>query len=44
MTFFMHLKWTTPLVRFFALVALFFLVIMFAFTLSDYISRPFVGH
>ena len=44
MTFFMHLKWTTPLVRFFALVALFFLLIMFVFTLSDYISRPFVVH
>lgn len=43
MTYFMHLKWNTPLVRFFALCALFFLLIMFAFTLSDYTSREWIN-
>jgi caa(3)-type oxidase subunit IV len=39
----MHLKWNTPLVRFFALGALFFLAIMFVFTLSDYTSRGWIN-
>ena len=43
MTYFMHLKWNTPLVRFFAIGALFFLVIMFVLTLADYVSRGWLG-
>lgn len=39
MAIFMHLKYTTNLVRFFALIAFGFLVILFVFTLADYFSR-----
>lgn len=38
-TFFMHLKWSSPMVRFFGLAALFWLLIMFAFTFGDYLTR-----
>ena len=37
--FFMHLRWSTSLVRFFACAALFWLSIMFVMTLQDYFSR-----
>jgi cytochrome c oxidase subunit 4 len=38
-TYFMHLKLNTNLVRFFALGAFFWLLIMFVFTLQDYVTR-----
>jgi cytochrome c oxidase subunit IV len=38
--FFMHLRWSTPLVRVFAVAALFWLMILFVLTLDDYFSRP----
>src|SRR5437660_1298877 len=38
MLFFMHLQWSSKLVRFFALGALMWLCIMFLLTLSDYLS------
>ena len=38
-TFFMHLKWSSPMVRFFGLAATFWLLIMFAFTFGDYLTR-----
>lgn len=37
--FFMHLRWSSHLVRFFAGAALIWLIIMFVLTLSDYLSR-----
>jgi cytochrome c oxidase subunit IV len=37
--FFMHLRWSTLLVRGFAGAALFWLAILFILTLSDYFSR-----
>lgn len=37
--FFMHLRWSTPLVRVFAGASLFWLGILFVLTLSDYFSR-----
>jgi cytochrome c oxidase subunit IV len=42
MYIFMHLKYATPLVRVFALVAAFWLLIMFGFTMSDYMSRDWM--
>jgi len=41
-TYFMHLKWSTWLVRFFAGAAFFWLLIMFAITMSDYASRDWI--
>jgi cytochrome c oxidase subunit IV len=37
--YFMHLRWSTPLVRVFAGAALFWLMILFVLTLDDYFSR-----
>lgn len=42
MKYFMHLKFNTKLVRFFALGALAFLSVMFLFTLSDYVTRDWM--
>lgn len=42
MTFFMHLKWSSPLIRLFALITLLFLGIMFLFTLTDYVARGWI--
>ena len=39
MTFFMHLKYSTKLVRFFALGVFFWLLIMFGETMMDFVSR-----
>jgi cytochrome c oxidase subunit 4 len=39
MAIFMHLMYSTRLVRLFATVALLFLAILFALTLSDYVAR-----
>ncbi len=41
--YFMHLRWSTPLVRVFAGAALFWLLILFVLTLDDYFSRPWFG-
>jgi len=40
---FMHLRFSTALARVFALVAFFFLLIMFVLTLADYFSRGWIG-
>jgi cytochrome c oxidase subunit IV len=37
--FFMHLRWSTHMVRFFAGAALFWLAILFVLTMNDYFSR-----
>ena len=37
--FFMHLKWGNPLTKLFFVAGLLWLVILFALTLSDYLSR-----
>jgi cytochrome c oxidase subunit 4 len=37
--FFMHLRYREPAMRVFALAGLFWLVILFALTLSDYVTR-----
>ena len=42
MAFFMHLKFNSKLVRFFALGALAFLFVMFLITPSDYITRDWM--
>jgi cytochrome c oxidase subunit 4 len=42
MSFFMHLKFNSKLVRFFALGALAFLFVMFLITPSDYITRAWM--
>lgn len=42
MTFFMHLKFNTSLVRLFATGTFFWLLIMFVLTLADYISRGWI--
>lgn len=42
MAFFMHLKFNSKLVRFFALGALAFLFLMFLITPSDYLTRGFL--
>jgi cytochrome c oxidase subunit 4 len=38
-TYFMHLRWSTWMVRFFAAAALFWLSIMFVLSLNDYFTR-----
>jgi len=43
MYFFMHLKWSSKLVRLFATIAFAFLAILFVFSLNDYIGRGWVG-
>jgi cytochrome c oxidase subunit IV len=37
--FFMHIRWSSYMVRFFACAALFWLGILFVLTLNDYFSR-----
>lgn len=39
MTFFMHLKWSSVMVRFFATFAFFWLAVLFLLTMSDYVAR-----
>jgi cytochrome c oxidase subunit 4 len=42
--FFMHVRWSGRVVRTFAVVGLLFLVILFAFSLGDYLTRvPVTG-
>jgi cytochrome c oxidase subunit IV len=38
--YFMHLRWSTWMVRLFAGAAFFWLMILFVLTLDDYFSRP----
>jgi cytochrome c oxidase subunit 4 len=38
--YFMHMRWSSSLVRLFAAAALFWLLILFVMTLDDYLSRP----
>ncbi|ADJ28069.1 c-type cytochrome [Nitrosococcus watsonii] len=40
LTFFMHLRYRGPLVRIFAAAGFFWLLFLFGFTLSDYLTRP----
>ncbi len=37
--FFMHLKWGNPLTKLFFVAGMLWLIILFALTLSDYLSR-----
>lgn len=41
--FFMHMRWSPRLTHVTAITAIAFLVILFAFTLSDYFSRGALG-
>ena len=41
--FFMHVRWSTNLVKFFAVAALLWLSIMFVLTLADYMSRDWLS-
>lgn len=41
--FFMHLRISSPLTRMFAIAGVFWLVIMLAFTLADYLTRTDVA-
>jgi cytochrome c oxidase subunit 4 len=41
--YFMHLRYSLPLVWLFSAGSLFFLAILFALTLSDYFSRGWLG-
>ena len=41
--YFMHVRYSPRVVRIFALSGLLFLLILFAFSLSDYLTRPSVG-
>lgn len=43
MTYFMHLKYNPPLIRFFALASIFWVAIMFVLTLADYASRGWLA-
>lgn len=38
--FFMHLRWSSPIMRLFACAGLVWLAILMALTLSDYLTRP----
>jgi len=42
MAYFMHLKFSSTLVRLFALIGLGFLLIMFVITFSDYLTRHWI--
>lgn len=41
--YFMHLKYSSPLVKFFGGAALFWLIIMFGLTFTDYMTRSMFG-
>jgi cytochrome c oxidase subunit 4 len=43
MYYFMHLKWSSKLVRLFATIAFAFLSVLFVFSLNDYIGRGWLG-
>lgn len=41
--FFMHVKWSSNLIKLSAAAGFFWLVIMFAFTMQDYLTRSILG-
>ncbi len=41
--FFMHVKYSTKLTTVVVVTGVFFLLVLFAFTLSDYVSRGWLG-
>ena len=41
--FFMGVRWNTPLTKVVVVSGLFWLVIMFGLTMSDYLTRPWLG-
>lgn len=41
--FFMHVRWSSKLIWLSAAAGLFWLAIMFAFTMQDYITRSIIG-
>lgn len=41
--FFMHVKWSSKLVKLSAVSGFFWLAIMFAYTMQDYLTRSIVG-
>ena len=40
--YFMHVRYSTRLIQFFAVAAFFWLVILLGFTFTDYLTRPVV--
>ncbi len=42
--FFMHVYWSSKLVKLSAIAGFFWLAIMFAFTMQDYVTRSIVGN
>jgi cytochrome c oxidase subunit 4 len=41
--FFMGVRWNTPLTKVVVVAGLFWLLIMFGLTMSDYLTRPWLG-
>ncbi len=41
--FFMGVRWNTPLTKVVVVAGLFWLLIMFGLTMSDYLTRPWIG-
>jgi cytochrome c oxidase subunit 4 len=41
--FFMGVRWNTPLTKVVVVAGLFWLLIMFGLTMSDYFTRPWIG-
>jgi hypothetical protein len=39
----MGVRWNTPLTRVVVVAGLFWLLIMFGLTMSDYLTRPWIG-
>lgn len=42
--FFMHVRWSSKLVKLSAVAGFFWLAIMFAFTMQDYVTRSITGN
>jgi cytochrome c oxidase subunit 4 len=42
--FFMHVKWSSKLIKLSVVAGFFWLAIMFAFTMQDYVTRSIVGN
>ena len=42
--FFMHVKWSSKLIKLSAAAGFFWLAIMFAFTMQDYVTRSITGN
>jgi cytochrome c oxidase subunit 4 len=41
--YFMGVRWNTPLTKVVVVAGLFWLLIMFGLTMSDYLTRPWIG-